>query len=31
VASFVVEAEGCQTNIPNFEMAIERMEEKGDI
>lgn len=31
VASFVVEAEGCQTNIPDFEMAIERMRKKTDI
>lgn len=31
VASFVVEAEGCQTNIPSHEMAIERMEEKWNI
>jgi len=28
VASFVVEAEGCQTNIPGFEMAVYRMHEK---
>ena len=28
VASFVVEAEGCQTNIPSFEMAVYRMHEK---
>jgi sugar/nucleoside kinase (ribokinase family) len=25
VASFVVEAEGCQTNIPNYDIAIKRM------
>ncbi|HML06100.1 MAG TPA: carbohydrate kinase family protein [Methanobacterium sp.] len=31
VASFVVEAEGCQTNIPSYEMAIVRMKEKWDI
>lgn len=31
VASFVVEAEGCQTNIPTYEMTIERMREKWDI
>lgn len=31
VASFVVEAEGCQTNIPNYEMAVERMVEKWDV
>jgi len=28
VSSFIVEAEGCQTNIPNHEMALERMKEK---
>lgn len=28
VASFVIEAEGCQTNIPSYEMALERMKEK---
>jgi len=28
VSSFIVESEGCQTNVPNFEMAIERMEQK---
>ena len=27
VASFVVEAEGCQTNIPNYDMALKRMKE----
>jgi len=27
VASFVVEAEGCQTNIPNYDMALKRMNE----
>jgi len=27
VASFVVEAEGCQTNVPNLQMVLERMEE----
>jgi sugar/nucleoside kinase (ribokinase family) len=27
VASFVVEAEGCQTNIPTYDMALERMKE----
>ena len=31
VASFVVEAEGCQTNIPSYEMAVERMLEKWDV
>ena len=31
VASFVVEAEGCQTNIPSFDMAVERMQGKWDI
>ncbi|MGZ7046681.1 MAG: carbohydrate kinase family protein [Methanobacterium sp.] len=31
VASFVVEAEGCQTNIPTYEMAVERMKEKWDV
>lgn len=31
VASFVVEAEGCQTNIPNYEMAVDRMLEKWNI
>jgi sugar/nucleoside kinase (ribokinase family) len=31
VASFVVEAEGCQTNIPTYQMAVERMKEKWDI
>jgi sugar/nucleoside kinase (ribokinase family) len=31
VASFVVEAEGCQTNIPSLEMAVERMKEKWDV
>jgi sugar/nucleoside kinase (ribokinase family) len=25
VASYVVEAEGCQTNVPNYDMVIERM------
>lgn len=25
VASFIVESEGCQTNIPNYDMVIERM------
>jgi len=28
VSSFIVESEGCQTNVPNFKMAIERMEQK---
>lgn len=28
VASFVVEAEGCQTNVPNYDMVIERMNSK---
>ena len=27
VASFVVEAEGCQTNIPNYDIALKRMRE----
>lgn len=27
VASFIVEAEGCQTNVPDFEMVTERMNE----
>lgn len=27
VASFVVEAEGCQTNIPNYDTALKRMKE----
>ncbi|MBI5680932.1 MAG: carbohydrate kinase family protein [Methanobacterium sp.] len=31
VSSFIVEAEGCQTNIPNHSMALERMREKWDI
>jgi len=31
VSSFIVEAEGCQTNIPTYEMAVERMKEKWDI
>ncbi|MGB9936134.1 MAG: carbohydrate kinase family protein [Methanobacterium sp.] len=31
VASFIVEAEGCQTNIPTYEMAVGRMKEKWDI
>jgi len=31
VSSFIVEAEGCQTNIPSYEMAIERMKEKWDL
>lgn len=31
VASFIVEAEGCQTNIPSYEMAVERMKEKWDV
>jgi sugar/nucleoside kinase (ribokinase family) len=31
VASFVVEAEGCQTNIPSYEMAVERMKEKWNV
>jgi len=26
VSSFIVEAEGCQTNVPNLEMAEKRME-----
>lgn len=28
VASFVVEAEGCQTNIPNYDIAIKRMKKQ---
>ena len=28
VASFVVEAEGCQTNIPDYNLVIKRMQEK---
>ncbi len=31
VASFIVEAEGCQTNIPSYEMALDRMKEKWDL
>lgn len=31
VSSFIVEAEGCQTNIPNYEMAVDRMKEKWTI
>ncbi len=31
VASFIVEAEGCQTNIPSYRMAIERMKEKWNM
>lgn len=31
VASFVVESEGCQTNIPDFKMAKERMEQMWGI
>lgn len=31
VASFVVEAEGCQTNIPTYDMTLERMREKWDV
>ena len=28
VSSFIVEAEGCQTNVPNYDMALERMKGK---
>lgn len=31
VASFVVEAEGCQTNIPNYDMALKRMKNSTKI
>ena len=31
VSSFIVEADGCQTNVPDYDMAIERMKEKWDI
>ena len=31
VSSFVVEAEGCQTNVPDYGMTLERMKEKWDI
>lgn len=31
VSSFIVEAEGCQTNIPDYEMALERMKEKWEL
>lgn len=31
VSSFIVEAEGCQTNVPDYDMAIERMKEKWNI
>ncbi len=31
VSSFIVEAEGCQTNIPDYELAIGRMKEKWDV
>lgn len=31
VASFVVEAEGCQTNVPDFKMAKGRMEQMWDV
>jgi sugar/nucleoside kinase (ribokinase family) len=31
VSSFIVEAEGCQTNVPDYNMAIERMKEKWDV
>jgi sugar/nucleoside kinase (ribokinase family) len=30
VSSFIVEAEGCQTNVPDYDMAVERMREKWD-
>jgi len=30
VSSFIVEAEGCQTNVPDYNMTIERMKEKWD-
>ena len=30
VSSFIVEAEGCQTNVPDYDMTIERMKEKWD-
>lgn len=29
LASFIVEAEGCQTNIPNYQMVMERMEKNN--
>lgn len=31
VSSFIVEAEGCQTNVPNYDMTVARMREKWDI
>lgn len=31
VSSFIVEAEGCQTNIPDYDMALERMRKKWEI
>jgi nucleoside kinase len=31
VSSFIVEAEGCQTNIPDYDMALERMHEKWNL
>ena len=31
VASYVVEAEGCQTNIPSYKMAVDRMKEKWQL
>lgn len=31
VSSFIVEAEGCQTNIPDYDTAFERMKEKWDL
>ena len=31
VSSFIVEAEGCQTNVPDYDMAVARMKEKWDM
>ena len=31
VSSFIVEAEGCQTNVPDYNRAMERMKEKWDV
>lgn len=31
VSSFIVEAEGCQTNVPEYDMAVERMKEKWSL
>lgn len=31
VSSFIVEAEGCQTNIPNHSMALKRMKKKWNV